>query len=1227
MNKSPNARMRTVLIILAMILLVIPFALADNMILINSGDENIGDQEVRSGEATSNFGGTDNLVLQGDASSFRRTYITWNNNYSAAHVGIIKDANVWLWVFGADVTATVYLFCMNASANVGELIDSWDTQKGGVAMDNAENMNLNNVSLVVDGAASGYTRMPNATACLQLAQDKDWANVTTVYVTSEPTVGNFWNMRSKEYVTVENHPILNVTFDEPADVTAPTVTVSSPSNNTALNQNFINFTVTATDTSGNIICHLRNETTILDEDNPTSAVAFNLTFGPNKAEIQQNNMYNITCFDNDAANNNSAHVLLNITLDNVIPTITSTLPANNTVFDKTFNNLTIDVSCLDRNAIAFNYSLIDSSGNVINSIQNNTAAAELIIKNTTDLSDIPTGNYNINLTCVDGHTYSDSKIDSYFKDEILSKVYYYTSSGNDISIQMYSSSIPLCDFGSRSEFDREVFWYDFDSCNPDAKGINTYRFTLRDNDNNLRYLKNSNYKVHFITKENFITFQLDETAGYAVTKVGKNYNIIVTTAEKFLDFDNSIGGLNKNQIFLNLSVIQSNFSSIEHFDIEIADIILDSPTFVTVSSIKFNLSQDRRLTMKNSLVLTKFSNPQSTEVTGRIILNKVVLLERSVSTVADLDTTRSINFIIENVQGMAGENNLTYDIKEDGLGSINISNWNTQILTNMTSRGSEYGITSQIIETSFNSNTLTNISSMNVNKAVTSRTFLQIANRLEATSASTITCLIDGNSSSPIYRRRVLSSTDVASTGTSFIDIKTGTRKYHINCSNTNGATISSNATFIAFDLTDLDDNVINANTSSNLNSGITGSTVILGAGSHTITSLLNFPIRDSGGDELQVTSTVHLNSTSGVQTPIITLNSSNGCSDEHARSLIADDVGTIKFYSSCNITRATSINLTLGITVAAGEGVIIIDESLTAFEVKSLNISIQNTQPFVNIIAPVPDATIFDDINIEWMTIELNGNDYITNITIVNSSDTNLIFSGLSSSINNITFNFSTLGEGDFTLNITAAENETAERLTGSDSIQITVQFPKISVNLSSPANNSVDIDGIITFQFFTDTGASNNCSLHIDNVINIVNQSINATVGLNTFENVIIANGTHDWLVRCGNSTHITASNQFFFDVTIPDVNALSLTVCPNTTAGMFKLSLIIIIALAFITMGFAFKVGIVGVFGAIMLMISSWFISPCSNVFGTAVALLSGVLLILFILRGFLAGKEEN
>lgn len=80
-----------------------------------------------------------------------------------------------------------------------------------------------------------------------------------------------------------------------------------------------------------------------------------------------------------------------------------------------------------------------------------------------------------------------------------------------------------------------------------------------------------------------------------------------------------------------------------------------------------------------------------------------------------------------------------------------------------------------------------------------------------------------------------------------------------------------------------------------------------------------------------------------------------------------------------------------------------------------------------------------------------------------------------------------------------------------------------------------------------------------------------------------------------------------------------AFDVLVCPSTTAGMMFLMLIVVISLFFIFIALMFNIGIIGVFGSIMLMVTSWYQSPCIHIFAYILTLFSLFLLIWFALFG--------
>lgn len=90
---------------------------------------------------------------------------------------------------------------------------------------------------------------------------------------------------------------------------------------------------------------------------------------------------------------------------------------------------------------------------------------------------------------------------------------------------------------------------------------------------------------------------------------------------------------------------------------------------------------------------------------------------------------------------------------------------------------------------------------------------------------------------------------------------------------------------------------------------------------------------------------------------------------------------------------------------------------------------------------------------------------------------------------------------------------------------------------------------------------------------------------------------------------------------------VEALTVAVCASSTGSVVLLYLIPTIAIFFIVMGLISKIGFLGFFGSIILMISSWFIGSCANIFGLILALFSFVLIIYFAVIVPLGFKNDT
>jgi hypothetical protein len=139
-------------------------------------------------------------------------------------------------------------------------------------------------------------------------------------------------------------------------------------------------------------------------------------------------------------------------------------------------------------------------------------------------------------------------------------------------------------------------------------------------------------------------------------------------------------------------------------------------------------------------------------------------------------------------------------------------------------------------------------------------------------------------------------------------------------------------------------------------------------------------------------------------------------------------------------------------------------------------------------------------------------------------------------------------------------------------------------------------------------------------------IDNTITGTSGQHTFGLSISGNNTVAWgCYACDSFSQCTFSlnRTYTSNITLvgneTNAGSFGVGVCPDTIAGSMMFFVMIIIALTLIILGVAFKVGSIGLFGAIMLIISSWYIAGCVSIFGTTLALGSFVMIIYFALVG--------
>ncbi len=173
------------------------------------------------------------------------------------------------------------------------------------------------------------------------------------------------------------------------------------------------------------------------------------------------------------------------------------------------------------------------------------------------------------------------------------------------------------------------------------------------------------------------------------------------------------------------------------------------------------------------------------------------------------------------------------------------------------------------------------------------------------------------------------------------------------------------------------------------------------------------------------------------------------------------------------------------------------------------------------------------------------------------------------------------------------------------------------IDIMQLSPSNTSVITSGFVDFTFNINTTA--NVSLYINHTFNrSINLSSNGTF---IFSSLNFPDGDYLWTLNATNHTtpSINGSSAIFLFSIERLTGTLTKTSCPvQSTATMLALWLIVLISLFFLAIGFTQKLGVIGFFGAIMFMVTSWFIAPCQPFFALICSLFSFLLIIWFVVR---------
>ena len=480
----------------------------------------------------------------------------------------------------------------------------------------------------------------------------------------------------------------------------------------------------------------------------------------------------------------------------------------------------------------------------------------------------------------------------------------------------------------------------------------------------------------------------------------------------------------------------------------ISDFSFASLPFVTAFNGTFTLTEAVDAVLMSSMNIEKVSAGGNSVVSIRVTVDGTVILTEAMRTVSTVGDVGSVAITPIEFTAAAGEHNITYEFSRTGVGTITIDNIDAILLQNISNDGNSVRLNVTPAVYTHSSTDFTTSFNWTIPKAALSRTYYTIKQTVTKATPGTSTLSyffedITENHTSPFWQRILSSASDVGSVAGVYMDeAESGNLNYTIRSRQTDvGDTVSVNGTILDIDMIDSDDNEIPAFQMSDELTNLSTTRAITAG--DTLLATATVTIGD--GDAYFLSMMTSFSSASGAQTPTYFINSTNStvlCTSSKQRSLSDSDIGNAVIYMLCEGLAVDSEYIfNLYITVAAGETVTQIDESFSGFEVQTFNLTILNTPPIVAILDPDEDEILAGDfLNINWSTTDLQGHRYLTNVSIVNSTDTLNISTQIGDHISNITWNSTTVNDGIYNLTVLSYENVTAELLSGSDTIEIIV-------------------------------------------------------------------------------------------------------------------------------------------------------------------------------------------
>lgn len=242
--------------------------------------------------------------------------------------------------------------------------------------------------------------------------------------------------------------------------------------------------------------------------------------------------WNVSLYDDEDYNVYVPYTENDFKIDRTFPILSVTSPTVTT-----YNtNITVNVTCSDLNPFILNYTIFNSTNDIVKSAQDTTPVGNLLkIVEIFDITDVADGNYIANFSCSDSHTRNE--IDDYYITYQANGIMYDTAEGNRIKIvQVGQPATP----STSKKIDRYEFHFGA------SKNIEERTYKIISTWHDIIVVEDSNYDAHLVVlngaKGNWIDFESSDSQIISIERFNPRHVEVTVWATDF-NFK-SIGGLN-----------------------------------------------------------------------------------------------------------------------------------------------------------------------------------------------------------------------------------------------------------------------------------------------------------------------------------------------------------------------------------------------------------------------------------------------------------------------------------------------------------------------------------------------------------------------------------------------------------------------------------------------------------------------------------------------------------